>query len=403
MRVGLIAALRHAETGALRAALPLAGRSVLAWQVALLHSLGVERVLCLCETRDIEVLQLQHMVEAGGAAFHALHGFAAIPALVKAEDDLIVLCDGLVPGPERVRGLFGTGQALQRVVAAMPADHPLATDYPEDFERIDAGRHWAGILVMRGSPVQQLADFPADADAISVLLRLALQAGTPYPELSARDLTPDRWLLAESSSAVERHEQALIAAAAGPADWRTPSAAIGGRLVRALAPRGLGVRGIGEGALITGASALALLLGAVLLAGFGLTLAAMLAAGLGSFAARVSGAYASLAARLRRTPVSGRGEHVFGAAVDGLAATALFFALAPWPQWQPLAVSGPLVIGLARLAERGDTGRLTGIATDRAIMLLSLAIASAFDLLPEAIACLALGLLAALLLRRRVT
>jgi len=77
MRTGLIAAVTRTATGELRAELPVAGRSVLAWQVALMRDLRVERILCLCEDVRGEVLRLQHEVEAGGGAFHALKGFAA--------------------------------------------------------------------------------------------------------------------------------------------------------------------------------------------------------------------------------------------------------------------------------------------------------------------------------------
>jgi len=105
MRTGLIAAVTRTATGELRAELPVAGRSVLAWQVALMRDLGVERILCLCEDVRGEVLRLQHDVEAGGGAFHALKGFAALPALVRAEDDLIILRDGLVPDPLMARSL----------------------------------------------------------------------------------------------------------------------------------------------------------------------------------------------------------------------------------------------------------------------------------------------------------
>ena len=107
MRIGLIAALRHSEDGLLRAGLPLAGRSVIAWQAALLRGLGVERVLCLAETPGGTVLDLQHRLEGEGVQFHALRGPAAIPALVRAEDDLVIIADGLVPDPAVVRALAG--------------------------------------------------------------------------------------------------------------------------------------------------------------------------------------------------------------------------------------------------------------------------------------------------------
>ncbi|WP_285709763.1 hypothetical protein [Erythrobacter oryzae] len=398
MRIGLIAALRHSEEGALRAALPLAGRSVIAWQAALLKGLEVERVLCLAETPGGTVLELQHMLESEGVQFHALRGLSAIPALVRAEDDLVILADGLVPDPAVVRALVG-GEAeapLQRMVATIPADHPLAAAHPEDFERIDAQRHWGGVLVMRGAPAQRLAEFPADADAVSLLLRLALQSGTPTRELAARELVPETWLLADSDAATQRHESALIAAAAPPADWRAPGIALAGAAVRAAMPRGLE-----QGPLIAGGAALVLLLGGVMAAAFGFGASGLALAATGVFGAQVSHGFAALGAKLRREGGAGTGTpaRVLTALCDLLAGVTLWFGLAPFPEVQPLAVLGPVAYALARIAARGGDSALAAAASDRASLLLVLALAAAFGLLPHALACLALGLCAALLLR----
>ena len=76
MRVGLIAMLRASEDGTLRGCLPLAGRSVIAWQAALLQSLAVERVLCLTEATTGDIIALQQDLEGQGVQFHALKGQA---------------------------------------------------------------------------------------------------------------------------------------------------------------------------------------------------------------------------------------------------------------------------------------------------------------------------------------
>jgi hypothetical protein len=393
MRVGLIAAVTRTDTGRPRAELPLAGQSVLAWQVDLLQMLGAERVLCLTEGAAGEVLRLQHGVEASGAKFHALQGFAAIPALVRAEDDLIVLRDGLVPDPILVRELFGDGEVLQRVIASMPASHPMAQAHPIDFERIDAARHWAGALAMRGAPVQQLADFPADSDAFSVLLRLALQAGTPCRELTATQLTPQTWLLADGHAVVAAQELALIAGAGRSSDWRAPGAALAGLAVRQIAPRGLR-----QGGLIAGATALALMLTATLIAALGLPVPALAAAAFAAFAGQVSDQFSAMALRLRLQAPKPRARWGLAEAIDALAMLALWFVLAPWPQWQPLAVLGPLTIGLARLAALRPTASFAVPASDRTALFVVLACAAGFGVLPEVLACLALGLLAGMLL-----
>jgi hypothetical protein len=393
MRIGLIAALRCTDDGTLRANLPLAGRSVLAWQAALLQSLGAERVVCLTEAPGAEIIALQHTLEGQGVQFHALRGFAALPALVRAEDDLVILADGLVPEPAVVRAVLGEGEKLVRAVATIPADHPLASAHPEDFERIDATRHWAGVLAMRGAPVQHLADFPADADAFSLLLRLALQAGTPPRELTPRELVPESWLLADNALAVTRHESALVARAAPPADWRAPGTALAAALVRALVPGGLA-----QGALIAGGTGLGLLLTGVMAAAFGFAATGLALAGLGAFGARVSGYLSILSRRLRREE-PGAGTALI-AACDLLAGASLWFALAPYPTWQPLATLGPVVIALAAVVARSGDHGLAVAASDRASLLLILAFGAALGFLPEATACLSLGLCTALLLRR---
>ncbi|QDH34801.1 hypothetical protein E2E27_10985 [Porphyrobacter sp. YT40] len=392
-----MAALRRSDDGRPRAALPIAGRPVLAWQAALLEALGVERVLCLVESPSPELLAVQHDLERRGIGFHALQSFAALPALVRAEDDLIVVADGLVPDPDRAHAALGEAGAWQRAVAALPADHPLTAPHPDDFERIDAARRWAGVLAMRGAPVQQLADFPPDSDAISLLLRLASQAGTPCHDLAATDMAEGRWLLASDAAQLREAERAMIARAAPPPDWRAPLAGLAALVVRALAPKGLA-----QGVTLAGGIALVLLLAAVMTSAFGPAAAGIALAGLGAIAAQIAASQSALVAGLQRRSADRRhsGTPALAAAIDALAALCLWFALAPWPQWQPLAALGPVAIGLARLAGRGEEGALVVISGDRAALLLALALAAVFGLLPEALGCLALGLLAALLLRK---
>lgn len=398
MRIGLIAALRACADGTPRAGLMLAGRSVLARQAGLLQGMGAERVLCLTGAASSNVIAVQQRLEASGIAFHALDGFAALPALVRAEDDLVIIADGLVPDAASVAAVLGEGGVLRRAVAAIPPDHPLAITHPEDFERIDAARHWGGVLMMRGAPVQQLADFPPDADAISVLLRLALQAGTPCHDLSPAELAPERWLLADSPAAVATAEAALIAGAAASAGRQGPMAMLAAMLVRALAPRGLA-----QGSLVAGSAALMLLLAGVMAAAFGPGAVGLALAGAGAFAAQIALAYGALAEGLEGRDADPRGPALLTGAVDGLAAAVLWFALAPWPVWEPLAMLGPLTIGLARLVGEGDPPPILRAISERASILFALALAALFALLPTVLACTALGLVSALLLHRRPT
>ncbi|MBI1401743.1 MAG: hypothetical protein GC147_00835 [Porphyrobacter sp.] len=391
MRTALIAALRHSPEGPLRAALPLAGRSVLARQAELMLAQRCERVLCLCGGLDPEVLRVQAAVEQAGATFQALRGHLHLPALIRAEDELVILADGLVPDPEALGALFAPGP---RFVASLPEGSPLLALHPQDFERIDAERHWAGLLVMRGAPVQQLADFPPDVDAVSLLLRLALQAGTPCRELPESAQDPGCWLLADSAARLAEQEQAMIRAASGPVDWHAPGAALASLAARRLAPDWLA-----RGPLIAiGVTVLLLACGVAASAGGAGAIGLGLAAG-GALGAGVARALGTLRQRLigERPWFAAGGRPA--AAVDLAAALTLWLALAPWPPDAPLAVLGAVTVGLARLfAAAAPSAPLAPLA-DRPVLLGLLALAGGFGLLPLASALAALLFTGGLLLR----
>lgn len=392
MRTALIAALRRTGSGALRAGLPLAGRSVLARQVDCLRALGCERILCLCTSPDAEILRVQQAVEASGGSFQALRGFLHLPALVRAEDELVILADGLLPDPALAARIVAEG-VPPRFVATLAADHSLVAAHPNDLERIDAARHWAGLLAMRGAPVQHLADFPPDADAISLLLRLALQAGTPGRDISAAISASGSWLLASDEGALAAQEEALIVQASGASDWRRPSVSLAGWAARRLAPRALG-----RGPLAALASTGVLLAGSVAAAASGWEATGLGLAAAGALAAAFAGALAALkAALLGEGAGPGRGAWP-GVAVDLLAAMVLVLGLSAPGITAPLALFGAVLIGLARLT--AVPMPLAPLA-DRSVLLGLLALAAAFGWLAEASAFLALAFTCGLLLPRR--
>jgi len=390
MRTALIAAIKQTGSGALRAELSLAGRSVLARQVDWLRSIGCERIWCLCERVDGEVLRLQQEIEAAGGNLQPLRGFLHLPALVRAEDELVILADGLLPDPALAAALLAQGPP-PRFVAALAATSPLVAQHADDFERIDAQQHWAGLLVMRGAPVQHLADFPPDADAISLLLRLALQAGTPCRALPGDDPAPAGWLLATDETALAAQEQALITRAAGGADWRRPSQALARAGAMVLAPEGLA-----KGPLVAASGAAALHLGAIAAAVWGAGTFGLALAALGALAAALAGALGAMAGELLGKAAPAARRDRFDTAVDIAVAAVLLIALSPSGTIAPLAMLGPVLVGLARLT---PTATPLAVLADRAVLPAALAIAAAFGLLPHAAALFALLLLGGLLLR----
>lgn len=398
MRTALLSALDHADDGGLRAELALGGRSVLAWQGESMRALGCERVICMTRRFGDGILALQRTVEAGGCEFHAIRSGLQLPGLVMAEDELVVMLDGLITERAALDAVACSNGMLRKCVAVMPASHPLAQERPSAFERIDRERSWAGLIVMRGAPVQQLADLPGDAAAPSLLLRLALQEGTPCREVGPDVLTEQDWLLATSNEVLAGREQQLLDRALVETPWSGPGRALAQAIARRLAPRGL-TFGPLAGA---GTAGLLMVLAAVLVClgwgAIGLALAAA-AALVGTWSEEAWKLSRELAGE-RRLPVS---AEISNALFDGAASLALIGALiSPGDYGLPdLAITalGPFAIGLARLAAPSSGPLARAVWEDRTLQLSTFALAAAFDLLGPALAVLGLVALAQLLLR----
>ena len=171
LRTALLSAVERSEDGTPRAFLELGGRTILVWQADLAISLGCERIVCLAQGPTPELLELQQELEEKGLSFQLIRGSLQLVSLLSADQDILVLADGLVFDRELAHAAIGD----KRGIAALPAEEGIAAG----FERIDANRAWAGLLVARANIVERLADMPPDVDTISLILRLALQAGVP--------------------------------------------------------------------------------------------------------------------------------------------------------------------------------------------------------------------------------
>ena len=398
MRTALLAALARTDTGELRAELELGGRSVLAWQVELARALECERIVCLCDNAGGEVLAMQRMVERAGGQFHAIRGSLQLASIVRADDELVMLLDGLVPDRDTVIALTafspGSQRPLERAIATLPAVHDLARADAEAFERIDRERSWAGIAVMRAAQVHKLADLPPDGAPMSLLLRLALQAGVPCRDLPVEAREGGNWVLADGVGALSHRERMLIEAGTGTVHWTGPGTALGQQLVQAIAPRWID-KGPEISAL--GAIALALLGALVALGGWGVWGLGLLA--IGALAAGFSRAWSRLRAALWKSEMPTRMQFALAAAIDLLAVVTLVMAEAPAPEPLPQVALAALAVGLARYLGTTGEGAQGALWGDRGLHIVLFTLAAASGLLAEALALFALAALVQLMLR----
>lgn len=351
------------------------------------RDLGCERIICLAE-RDSEPLQdLREAVENEGLEFQLVRGPLPLARLLSADQELLVIADGLVIDRERLSQIF----TEQRGVAALPAEQGIAAG----FERIDADHAWGGVLLTRARIAEQLAEMPPDSDTISLLLRLALQSGARLVEVSAEVLESGEWLLARDRAALARREEALLDRSVESGVWNAPGTAMVHRIARALAPDALG-RGPGI-ALGTGATGLAV---AAIVADLGMSFAAMAIFMIAAFSLRLGEALARLKARLQ-----GLGIRPGRAGLISNIADIVLFLVLFLPFEAPTAMQRlflPLMfLGLLRLAQGLAPEKWRATWADRILAAALLLPAAWIGVLDQTLAAMCVAMLAFCLFYRR--
>lgn len=173
-----------------RAFLRVGGLTVARQQVALALQLGCERVICIAPALSAELDELQQQIVAGGAQLQTIRQARALLGLISAVDEVLVFADGLFASIAAATALLEEGQA----VLVQPIDQGLAAG----FERIDLNYAFGGAMRLPGRLVERLGELPADCDATSALLRIALQAGVRQKAIPQPDQARLFWTLVRS-------------------------------------------------------------------------------------------------------------------------------------------------------------------------------------------------------------
>lgn len=380
MRTALLSSLENTPDGGRRAFQRLGGRPIIDWQMDLAIELGCKRVVCLGSNPTSDLDRLKKRAEQAGLEFHLINGPLPLVGLLSADQELLVVADGLIADRELVHSKLGEG----RGVLALP-DGP---GIEAGFERIDATHSWGGILLARANIAEQLADMPADSDTVSLLLRLALQSGTRLIPLDESVLESGELLLLCEPAQLEARETALLDHGIERSPWIAPGTALGNMLARALAPGAL-ERGP-EAALAIGAIGL---LGGPGLAAYGWTLAGLASVAIACFAVNCGTALSGLRARLRGASPRAKESRIIRTAQDlsliGALSLPFSFADALSGLFLPL-----LLVGLVHLAEQLADTRIAASWRDRSLLAVLLMISAWLDQLVPAMAGLSLFALA---------
>ena len=199
-----------------------AGKSVLAHQLDCAAHLGCERVLCLAAMLGPDLGAAKAHAEHLGLRFDVVDSPLRLQALVAAQDEVVLIADGILPDQAVLIENLSGGSA----VLAFPEEPALE----QGFERLDATRAWSGALRTRGDTVARLADLPPDCDIASALLRLALQTGARVVELDPAPLSEGTWQRRVDRQSAQAKEWRWVMRQVRPASFAAPGRALAERI-----------------------------------------------------------------------------------------------------------------------------------------------------------------------------
>ena len=364
-----------------RAFLRIGPASLARFQLSLSLALECQRIVCIAREMTSDLANLQTVAERAGARFHCVTGPRALAGLVTANDEVVVVADGLLaPVASAVTLLEG-----RHCVVVQSVDSGIAAG----FERIDLNHATAGLMRIPGRLVERLQELPADCDAASALTRIALQAGIEQRPLPVEARDGLRWQLIRNETEAHAAEAGWIGAQLDGDQPNSPGTALARIAVRSFGPAILHA-GSGGNIVTLCAGALALLALGIGWAGF--PASALLLCAL-AWITRRSAAQLAAIERESLALASARWPRVklFDGALDMVLIAIMVWNTAPFPMsslWQRLFA--PLILlCLVRLVPRITERSWAVWLADRALLALILALAAGLGLLTQAVPVLA--------------
>jgi hypothetical protein len=206
---GLIGAYQQDDSGALRALLPLAGRSLLEYQVRCVAAAGAAPIVVVVERVPQALQDVFERLRLDGVGVFPVSGIEEAVSRFEAGSMIVLVGDGVAPPADLV-------------VQLVERDEPAVGTVPDDeahsaFERIDAHSRWAGVAVVDSHLLGSTAAMLGDWDLQSTLLRRTLQEGAVRMRADENGGEP---LLVEHAEQLEDFQRTLLAASRGArTDW----------------------------------------------------------------------------------------------------------------------------------------------------------------------------------------
>ena len=210
MAIGaLIGAYQEDDTGGLRALLPLAGRTLVEYQVRCASAAGAAPIVVIVERVPQAMQDAFERLRLDGVGVFPASDIGEALSRFEAGSTILLIGDGIAPPANLVAAMAEQEGAA---IATVPDDENHST-----FERIDAESRWAGVALVDAHLLGSTAAMLGDWDLQSTLLRRALQEGAVLVPASGVAGEP---LLVERAEDLRDFQRMLLAGSRGARpDW----------------------------------------------------------------------------------------------------------------------------------------------------------------------------------------
>ena len=204
----LLGAYNEDDSGSLRALVPLAGRTLLEYQVRCAAAAGAAPVVVIVERVPQALQDAFERLRNDGYGVFPVSDVHEAASRFEAGSAILLIGDGVAPPAQLLLDLAADAEP---VIAVVPDD-----DAHQQHERIDAQSRWAGVAIANAPMLAATAAILGDWDLQSTLLRRAVQEGAARIAVQG-DLEP---LLVETPEQLQVFESNLVAASRQPReDW----------------------------------------------------------------------------------------------------------------------------------------------------------------------------------------
>ena len=205
MAVGaLIGAYQEDDSGALRALLPLAGRTLLEYQVRCAAAAGTAPIVVIVERVPQALQDAFERLRLDSIGVVAVSDINEAISRFEAGASILMIADGVAPPVELVTRM---AELAEPAVAVVPDD-----EQHQAYERIDGGSRWGGVAMVDANLLGSTAAMLGDWDLQSTLLRRAIQEGAIRIQAADAGGEP---LLAENAGQLADFQRMLINASRG--------------------------------------------------------------------------------------------------------------------------------------------------------------------------------------------